>query len=53
LAIGRDFADSQGTLVLTFGQETSEADLDRFLAVLKNVVQALREMSPLYKKPPK
>ena len=50
LAIGRDFADSQGTLVLTFGQETSEADIDRFLAVLKNVVQALREMSPLYKK---
>ena len=53
LAIGRDFADSQGTLVLTFGQETTEADIDRFLAVLKNVVQALREMSPLYKKPVK
>jgi cysteine desulfurase len=50
LAIGRDFADSQGTLVLTFGQETAEADIDRFLAVLKNVVQTLREMSPLYKK---
>jgi cysteine desulfurase len=50
LAIGRDFADSQGTLVLTFGQETTEGDIDRFLAVLKNVVQALREMSPLYKK---
>ena len=50
LAIGRDFADSQGTLVLTFGQETAEADIDRFLAVLKTVVQTLREMSPLYKK---
>lgn len=50
LAIGRDFADSQGTLVLTFGQETNEADIDRFLAVLKKVVQTLREMSPLYKK---
>jgi cysteine desulfurase len=50
LAIGRDFADSQGTLVLTFGQETAEADIDRFLTVLKNVVQTLREMSPLYKK---
>ena len=50
LAIGRDFADSQGTLVLTFGQETSVEDIDRFLAVLKTVVQALRDMSPLYKK---
>jgi cysteine desulfurase len=50
LAIGRDFADSQGTLVLTFGQETSAEDIDRFLAVLKTVVQTLRDMSPLYKK---
>lgn len=50
LAIGRDFADSQGTLVLTFGQETEEGDIDRFLSVLKTVVQTLRDMSPLYKK---
>jgi cysteine desulfurase len=50
LAIGRDFADSQGTLVLTFGQETAEEDIDRFLGVLKTVVQTLRDMSPLYKK---
>jgi cysteine desulfurase len=50
LAIGRDFADAQGTLVLTFGKETSSADIDRFLEVLKTVVQTLRDMSPLYKK---
>jgi cysteine desulfurase len=50
LAIGRDFADAQGTLVISFGQETSEADIDRFLDVLKTVVQTLRDMSPLYKK---
>ncbi len=50
LAIGRDFADAQGTLVITFGKETSPADIDRFLEVLKTVVQTLREMSPLYKK---
>ncbi|MBI5582815.1 MAG: cysteine desulfurase [Deltaproteobacteria bacterium] len=50
LAIGRDFADSQGTLVLTFGQETTKEDIDSFLSVLKTVVQALRDMSPLYKK---
>ncbi|HMK66620.1 MAG TPA: cysteine desulfurase family protein [Thermodesulfobacteriota bacterium] len=50
LAIGRDFADAQGTLVITFGLETTGADLDRFLQVLKTVVRTLREMSPLYKK---
>jgi cysteine desulfurase len=50
LAINRDFADAQGTLVITFGKETTEADIDRFLEVLKTVVQTLREMSPLYKK---
>lgn len=50
LAIGRDFADAQGTLVITFGKETSPTDIDRFLEVLKNVVQTLRDMSPLYKK---
>jgi cysteine desulfurase len=50
LAIGRDFADAQGTLVITFGRETSEADIDRFLEVLKKVVRTLRDMSPLYNK---
>jgi cysteine desulfurase len=50
LAINRDFADAQGTLVITFGRETTEADIERFLQVLKTVVQTLREMSPLYKK---
>jgi cysteine desulfurase len=50
LAIGRDFADAQGTLVITYGQETTEADIERFLQVLKSVVRTLREMSPLYKK---
>lgn len=50
LAIGRDFADAQGTLVITFGKETTEVDIDRFLEVLKTVVQTLRDMSPLYKK---
>ena len=50
LAIGRDFADAQGTLVITYGQETTEADIDRFLEVLQTVVKTLREMSPLYKK---
>jgi len=50
LAIGREFADAQGTLVITFGQEISDGDMDRLLEVLPTVVQTLREMSPLYKK---
>ena len=50
LSIGRDYADAQGTLVITFGKETTEAEIDRFLDVLKKVVENLRKMSPLYKK---
>jgi cysteine desulfurase len=48
LSIGRDFADAQGTLVITFGRDTTEVDIDRFLNVLEEVVQTLRNMSPLY-----
>ena len=50
LSIGRDFADAQGTLVVTFGRDTSEAEIDRFLEVLEDVVQTLRNISPLYVK---
>ena len=50
LSIGRDFADAQGTLVITFGRDTTEAEIDRFLNVLEEVVQTLRNMSPLYLK---
>jgi len=48
LSIGRDFADAQGTLVITFGRDTTEADIERFLEVLEEVVETLRNMSPLY-----
>jgi cysteine desulfurase len=50
LSIGRDFADAQGTLVITFGRDTTEVEVDRFLRVLEEVVQTLRNMSPLYVK---
>jgi cysteine desulfurase len=50
LSIGRDFADAQGTLVITFGRDTTEADIEHFLEVLEEVVQTLRNMSPLYLK---
>jgi len=50
LSIGREFADAQGTLVITFGVENTEDDVIRFLEVLKEAVITLRSMSPLYTK---
>jgi len=50
LSIGLEFADAQGTLVITFGLENTEKDVRTFLGALKNVVTTLRSMSPLYKK---
>ena len=50
LSIGRDFADAQGTMVITFGEDNTEKDVDRFLKVLKDAVKTLREISPLYRK---
>jgi cysteine desulfurase len=50
LSIGRDFADAQGTLVITFGLDNSEEDINRFLKALKAAVKTLREISPLYAK---
>jgi cysteine desulfurase len=50
LSIGLDFADAQGTLVITFGLDNSDADVSRFLKALKDAVKTLREISPLYAK---
>jgi cysteine desulfurase len=50
LSIGREFADAQGTLVITFGTENTEEDVTRFLKALKEVVTTLRDISPLYVK---
>ena len=50
LSIGLEFADAQGTLVITFGVDNTEDDLMKFLSALKNTVATLRSMSPLYKK---
>lgn len=50
LSIGRDFADAQGTLVITFGVDNTEEDVTRFLTALKDVVTTLRDISPLYGK---
>jgi len=50
LAIGRDFADAQGTLVITFGLDNTEEEVGRFLKALQGAVKTLREISPLYAK---
>jgi cysteine desulfurase len=50
IAIGLSHADAQGTLVVTLGIDNTAEDIDRFLSALKNVVQTLRDLSPLYKK---
>ena len=50
LSIDLEFADAQGTLVITFGIDNTEEDLTRFLTSLKEAVTTLRAMSPLYKK---
>jgi cysteine desulfurase len=50
LSIGREFAEAQGTLVITFGMDNTEEDILRFLAVLKDTVKTLRDLSPLYPK---
>ncbi len=50
LSIGRDFADAQGTMVITFGEDNREDDVDKFLKVLKSSVNTLREISPLFNK---
>ncbi|MGD9054542.1 MAG: cysteine desulfurase family protein [Desulfobacterales bacterium] len=50
LSLGLSHADAQGTLVISFGIDNTEADMDRFLKALKEVVTTLREISPLYQK---
>ncbi len=50
LSIGRDFADAQGTLVITFGIDNQEGDVSTFLSALGDAVKTLREISPLYSK---
>lgn len=48
LAIGLPHEIAHGSLRLTFGEENTDADIDYLMEVLPNIVQRLREMSPLY-----
>ena len=48
LAMGRPHETAHGSLRLTLGRSTSEADVEKVLAVLPGVIGGLRAMSPLY-----
>ena len=50
LSLGLSHADAQGTLVVSFGVDNTAEDITAFLTSLKNFVNTLREISPLYKK---
>jgi len=50
ISIGLSHADAQGTLVLSYGIDTTEEDITAFLTSLKNIVTTLRNISPLYQK---
>jgi len=50
LAIGLDHATAHGSLRITIGRWTTQADIDYLLEKLPPVVQKLRAMSPLYEK---
>ena len=50
LSLGLSHADAQGTLVVSFGIDNTEAHIFTFLEALKKVVTTLRNISPLYQK---
>ena len=50
ISLGLSHADAQGTLVLSFGVNNTDADITAFLTSLQKVVTTLRNISPLYKK---
>lgn len=48
LALGIPHELAHGSLRLTLGRDTTEADVDRVLEVLPSVIDTLRAMSPVY-----
>ncbi|MEW5914241.1 MAG: cysteine desulfurase family protein [Thermodesulfobacteriota bacterium] len=49
ISIGLDFADAQGTLVLSFNHLNTKEEVQLFLDKLPPIVERLRSMSPLWK----
>ncbi|MFO7965429.1 MAG: cysteine desulfurase family protein [Desulfobacterales bacterium] len=50
LSIGLSHADAQGTLVLAFGLDNTEEEIETFLSAMQHIVKTLRDISPLYQK---
>ena len=50
VAIGADYADAQGTIVITYGRDSTEEQIDKFLESASGSIKTLRSMSPLYGK---
>ncbi len=50
MSLGLEYADAQGTIIVSFGLENTKDDVKRFLKSLQSVVTTLRDMSPLYQK---
>ena len=50
LATGLDHGTAHGSIRFTIGDDTTEDDIDYVIDQMKQIVQKLREMSPLYKK---
>ena len=50
LATGLDHGTAHGSIRFTIGDDTTEEDIDFVIATMKEIVQKLRNMSPLYKK---
>ncbi|AUS96534.1 cysteine desulfurase NifS [Clostridium thermosuccinogenes] len=50
LAIGLPHEIAHGSLRITFGEENTDEDIDYLMEVLPDIVNRLREMSPLYEK---
>ena len=48
LAIGLPHEVAHGSLRLTLGEDNSEADVDHILSVLPQIIDRLRDMSPLW-----
>jgi cysteine desulfurase len=48
LAMGRPHEVAHGSLRMTLGRGTTEADIDKVLAVLPGTIEQLRKMSPMY-----
>jgi len=50
IATGLLHEEAHGSLELTFGRFNTEEDVDRIMAVLPDIVDRLRRLSPLYEK---